>query len=88
MSRAQRTIASLLTVNALLLGGLLWVQIAERPIFARQAVAQPRNFPNAGAQRDRMIRLLDEINRTSAATKKLLEKGQIKVEVTKLPSKK
>jgi type II secretory pathway component PulM len=87
MSRAQRTITSLLTVNALLLGGLLWVQIAERPILARQAMAQ-RSLPNAGAQRDRMIRLLDEIRKSSADTKKLLEKGQIKVEVTKLPSSK
>ena len=33
-----------------------------------------------------MIRLLDEIRKLNEDTKKLLEKGQIKVEVTKLPT--
>ena len=42
MSRAQRVISSLLSVNALLLAGLLWTQIADKPILARTAVAKAR----------------------------------------------
>ncbi|MHC4140335.1 MAG: hypothetical protein ACYSUF_00150 [Planctomycetota bacterium] len=81
MSRAQRVIASLLTVNALLLAGLVWVQIAERPLLATPAVAQQRSLPNAGGQRDQMVALLNEIRKTSEATRRVLETGRVRVEV-------
>ena len=88
MSRHQRLMTTLLTVNAILLSGLLWVQVASRPLFAREAAAQQRNLPNAGAQRDVMTKLLNEIRKSSDATYKILKSGQIKVVVTQPTRKK
>ncbi len=83
MSKTQRAIASLLTVNALLLAGLLWVQIAETPIMAKTASAaqQRQRLPNAGAQRQQMVSLLNEIRKSVESTKKTLESGRIKVQI-------
>ena len=78
MSKGRRLIAVLLTVNALLLAALLWVQVAETPILARPALAQ-RQLPNAGLQRDRMIALLDAIRKSSEETKNILKSGRVKV---------
>ena len=89
MSRGQRIIASLLTVNAVLLGGLLWVQIAEKPVFAESAYAQRGGqLPNAGAQRDLMIQQLTQIQQATQATQKVLESGTVKVVITQPPKTK
>ena len=83
MSKAQRLITSLLTLNTLLLAGLLWTQIAETPIMAKTASAaqQRPRLPNAGAQRQQMVVLLNEIRKSVESTKTTLESGRIKVEV-------
>lgn len=81
MNTGQKLITALLTANALLLAALLWVQVAERPIFARTAIAQTRQLPNSGAQRQQMISLLAEVNRSMDETKRLLESGKVKVVV-------
>ena len=84
MSRHHRLMSTLLTVNAILLSGLLWVQLASRPLFASEAAAvtEQRHLPNAGAQRDVMTQLLNEIRKSSDATYKILKNGQIKVVIT------
>ncbi len=85
MSKAQRLITTLLTVNAVLLAGLLWVQVAAHPIFAEVAYAQS---PNAGLQRDRMMRQLADIQKAAQATQKVLETGYVRVVVVQAPPKK
>ena len=79
MSKGRRLIAVLLTVNALLLAALLWVQVAGTPILARPALAQRQQLPNAGLQRDRMIAMLDAIRKSSEETKNILKSGRVKV---------
>lgn len=85
----------ILTANAVLLGGLLWTHVAETPILAQSASAQVRTstppalkpgtgVPNAGMQRDAMIRALQDIQRSVESTRKLLESGGVTVEVSNL----
>ncbi|MBT8485401.1 MAG: hypothetical protein HKO59_06100 [Phycisphaerales bacterium] len=85
----------ILTVNALLLAGLLWTQVADAPALAADAVAGPpvRNPLDAGAQRQRMIdsintmnRSLDgslrELTRTVGKMNQTLTSGRLRVEVS------
>jgi hypothetical protein len=79
----------ILTVNAVLLAGLVWTQLASRPLLAQSAEAQTSGadapgIPNAGRQRDLMIRQLDRVNRNIESVTKLVDGGRIKVEVTNL----
>ena len=79
MSKGRKLTAVLLTVNALLLAAILWVQVAETPFLARTALAQRQQLPNAGLQRERMIALLDAIRKSSEETKNILKSGRVKV---------
>jgi acetamidase/formamidase len=88
--RQSKYLNVILTVNAVLLAGLLWTQIASAPVLAQDAVAQVRatravpTIPNAAEQRKKMIDALQEIRQSADATKQLLESGQVKVQVTNL----
>ena len=82
---------AVLTVNAVLLSGLLWTQIAERPLLDSSAGAQSRTrpagvptIPNAAKQRDEMIKAIDELRVAVKAQQRLLESGKVRVEVTNL----
>ncbi|MHC4103160.1 MAG: hypothetical protein ACYSW1_20015, partial [Planctomycetota bacterium] len=79
MSKGRRLIAVLLTVNAVLLSALLWVQLAETPILARPALAQRQQLPNAGMQRERMLASLEAIRRSVDETRTILKTGRVKV---------
>lgn len=85
MDKHRRLFTTLLTVNAILLAGLLWVQLADKPIFAEVAYAQS---PNAGLQREQMMRLLIDVRKAAQATQKILESGYVKVVVVQPPPKK
>lgn len=83
----------ILTVNAVLLAGLVWTQVADVPVFAGTAMAQSRsrlsnvpvpNVPNAGKQRERIAAKIMELKASVDETRSLLESGRIKVEVTNL----
>jgi hypothetical protein len=76
----------ILTVNAVLLAGLLWTQVVGRAPLAEQAAAQSTTggFSNATEQRQRMIDLLLEIKTSMDATRKVVESGKMKVEVTNI----
>ncbi len=79
----------ILTINALLLASMIWIQIAEQPVLAGPAVAQdgrrnPIRVPNAAEQRKRIADEVQTLNRTLEATRKMIESGVIKVEVTNL----
>jgi hypothetical protein len=78
----------ILTVNAALLTGVLWTQVAERPALSSAALAQsaPRadGIPNAAAQRQKMIEALRDLKASMDANTRLLESGKLKVEVTNL----
>ena len=91
MNQGQRLIACLLTVIAVLLAGILWVQIADRPLLADRALAQsrtryvnPPTIPNAAKQRERTIEALRTIQSTLDASARLLQSGQLEVTVTNL----
>lgn len=79
----------ILTANAVLLTGILWTQLADRPTLATTALAQSQppgsggvGIPNAAAQRQRMIESLHEIKGSIEATRQLLQSGKVKVEVS------
>lgn len=78
----------ILTVVAVLLGGVLWVQIADKPLLAASADADGRNdkvtMTNAGAQRAKMIASIDKMHQAVVAQQKFLESGKAKVRVTNL----
>ena len=82
----------ILTVNAVLLAGLVWTQVADTPLLVETASAQNRSrpgrpvptVPNAGKQRERIAAKLVELKASVDATRGLLESGRIKVEVTNL----
>ena len=71
MSKGRKLTAVLLTVNALLLSALLWVQLAGTPILARPALAQRQQLPNAGLQRERMQATLEAIRKSLDETRNL-----------------
>ena len=81
----------ILTVNAILLATMLWVQVADQPILAENAVAQRRTkppnqftFPNDAAQRQKLIEEMQKMSKSVEATRKLIESGKLRVEVTNL----
>lgn len=84
--RQSTYLNSILTVNAVLLTGLLWTQLAGRPL-ADQAEAQMQVgsiAPNAAEQRARMIELLASIKGSVDASTRAIEGGKTKVHVTNL----
>ena len=81
----------ILTVNAILLATMLWVQVADQPLLAENAVAQRRTkpsnqftFPNDAAQRQKLIEEMRKMGKSVEATRKLIESGKLRVEVTNL----
>ena len=88
----------ILTVNAILLATMLWVQVADNPILAENATAQSRSkprkstanrgkpfvFPNDADQRQKQIDEMIKIGKSIEATRKLIESGNLRVEVTNL----
>ena len=92
MTRKQtRCLNALLTINGLLLGALLWTQLADQPLLAGEADAQMRasastegGVPNAAQQRQKMIDALEDMKKSVDAMNKTMESGNLKVEVTNL----
>jgi hypothetical protein len=89
--RRKRYFNGILTVNAALLAGLLWVQVAGENTLTPTAEAQVRGRPseipsplNPANQRLQIIESLGKLNQSVEALKKQLESGSIKVEVTNL----
>jgi len=88
----------ILTVIAILLSSMLWVQVADQPILAENATAQSRSkprkstasrgkpfvFPNDSDQRQKLIEEMKKVVTAVEATRKLIESGNIRVEVTNL----
>jgi len=79
----------ILTINALLLASLIWTQVADQPVLATTVEAQsarnpPVRVPNAAEQRKRIADEVQALNKTVEATRKMIESGAIKVEVTNL----
>jgi hypothetical protein len=75
----------ILTVNAVLLGGIVWTQIAGRPVLEQTATAQVgTGVPNAADQRQKMIEALRDMKTSIDANTKLMQSGKLKVEVTNL----
>lgn len=88
--RQRRYLNAMLTTNAILLGALVWTQLAETPGFDRPAVAapgavQPGPFPNAAEQRAEMIHALKSLQTAIDAQTDLLHSGRVRVQVTNLP---
>lgn len=93
MTRKQnRCLNTLLSMNALLLGGVLWTQLADRPMLDSSADAQMRaantanngGIPDAAQQRENMIQTILEMKKSVDSLTKTLESGDLKVEVSNL----
>jgi hypothetical protein len=78
----------ILTVNAILLGSLVWTQVAGRPVLEQTVAAQGSKegvgVPNAADQRQKMIEALRDMKASLDGTTKLLQSGKMRVEVTNL----
>ena len=76
----------ILTVNAVLLTGVVWTQVVNTPLLSGQAAAQSggsggSGIPNAADQRQKQIEALRDLKASVDATNKLLSSGKVKVEV-------
>ena len=81
----------ILTVIAVLLSSLLWMQVAAKPLFAQGAEAQSTTrkaqsspLSNAAADRAKMIAVLERMQKAVTSSQKLLESGKVKVQVSNL----
>ncbi len=87
MKRQGAYLNIVLTAVTILLAALLWTQFSGRGGMVQSSFAADRGgsgIPDAGEQRERMIRELRELRGTLEATRKLLESGRAKVQVTNL----
>lgn len=77
----------ILTINAILLAGLLWVAVADRVVLADRAIATgPRTgIPDAGAQRFEMIRELRKFNAWADNLTEKITTHEYSVKVTSMP---
>lgn len=86
--RQSTYLNGILTVNAVLLAGLLWTQVAEQPLLAQSAVAQTEGsnirIPNAASQRKQMIDALLDVRHSVDATRRSIEAGKFEVRVSNL----
>ena len=89
--RQAKYLNVILTVNAVLLGGLLWSQVASTTGLSSIAHAQSRTrfvprtvLPNAAKQRFDMIDAIRDLKSSVDASAELLRSGRLKVEVTNL----
>ncbi len=88
MTRQGRYLNIILTVNAVMLSALVWMQIAgnsgSAPLGAQPAYAQSPptgGIPNAGGQRERMISELQAIKSSIETLRKTVEGGKMKVSI-------
>ena len=87
MKRQGTYLNIVLTALTLVLAVLLWTQFASRGGMVRSSFASDRiasGIPDAGEQRERIIRELQAIRGTLEATRQLMESGHAKVQVTNL----
>ena len=87
MKRQGAYLNIVLTAVTILLAALLWTQFSGQGGMVRSSFAADRNgsgVPDAGEQRERMIREIQELRNTLEATRKLMESGRAKVQVTNL----
>jgi hypothetical protein len=90
--RQQKYLNVILTVNAILLAGLLWTQVADRPVLSDEATAQSRTqprqpgvgIPNAAQQRMEMVDGIEDLKKAMAAQYRLLKSGELTVRVSNL----
>lgn len=94
---------AILTVNALLLAGLLWTRVADTPVLSQNAAAAPEqspagstdNFTNSNTRQQQMLEATNQMRQQTVdamhrienkmeATTRLLQSGQLKVQVTNL----
>lgn len=83
---------AILSVNALLLTGLLWSNVADQAVLADSAHAQTRRtessddyvMPNASGQRQKIIEELQALRKTVASTNELLQSNKLEVVVTNM----
>jgi len=83
--KQSRYLNVILTVVAVLLTGLLWTHVADRPLLSADAEAMQRpGVPNAAAQRKEIIDTLRILSLQIEQTNRLFKEGKGKIEVTNL----
>jgi hypothetical protein len=84
VTRQGRYLNVILTVNAVLLAGIVWVQLVGVGALATIAHAQKApdtGIPNAASQRQRIIEELQAMRTSVDAMRKTVEGGKMKVVV-------
>ena len=93
MTRSQlRYLNTILTAVAVLLGVLVWTQVSSRPLLATSAEAQtrtvrvqpPTGIPDAGQQREQMVKAIDNMKKSVDKLSKSIDDGKVRVQVTNL----
>ncbi len=89
--RQGRFLNAILTVNAILLGVLLWTQFANHPPVVDSASAQSRTktpLPNSGrgvyAAQSHNVKILRDLEKAVNSIQSTLESGRMRVEVVNL----
>lgn len=79
----------ILTMNAALLAGMIWVQLTDSPFpIEAPAIAQeskPLAFPNAAAQRQDIVNAIRTLSDDVRAMRSDLKSTEFKVRVTVMP---
>lgn len=83
--KQTRYLNCILTVIAILLSAVLWVNLAGHPLLVQDATAQtlPGGIPDAGKQRKEIVDALKSLSRDVQKTNQLLE-GELRTRVTNL----
>ena len=93
--RQSKYLNFILTINALLLAALVWSVAVNQPLLAGEAHATtpqsrtkkartPGGIPNSSQQRNEMVVAMREMKASMDSTRKLLESGNVRVQVTNL----
>ena len=79
MKRQSTYLNIILTALTIVIAALLWTQFASgggAPLSSFASDRSPSGIPDAGEQRERIIRELQELRGTLEATRQLMESGR------------
>jgi hypothetical protein len=79
---SDKTATILPLINTCLIGAVVWMMVsADRP-FGPQAASAAPGIPDAGSQRQQLIRAIESLNANLGRLEQSLEGGQLKIAVS------
>ncbi|MEM7227677.1 MAG: type II secretion system protein GspG [Planctomycetota bacterium] len=85
MTKSSKPMPLMLCINALLLGVLVFLELADGQGTVQHAdAAPPRGIPNAAEQRQRIADRLDTLSSTIESMQKTLKSGNTKINITNM----